>query len=95
MVCGLQAGYVLDLAKHFQSGQLSDEKIATMDDDTLVAELTKVKGIGGSCFTTTSSCMSIASSFFTCNVLRSRLMQPCHALTCNIVLYNHMHHCHI
>ncbi|DBA74688.1 TPA: hypothetical protein ACH3X2_009353 [Trebouxia sp. C0005] len=41
-----KAGYVLDLAKHFQSGQLSDEKIATMDDDTLVAELTKVKGIG-------------------------------------------------
>lgn len=41
-----KAGYVLDLAKHFQSGQLSDAKIATMDDDTLVAELTKVKGIG-------------------------------------------------
>ena len=42
----MQAGYVLDLAKHFQSGQMSDAKIATMDDDTLVAELTKVKGIG-------------------------------------------------
>ena len=42
----LQARYILDLAKHFQSGQLSDEKIATMDDDTLVEELTKVKGIG-------------------------------------------------
>lgn len=42
----LQARYILDLAKHFQSGQLSDERIATMDDDTLVEELTKVKGIG-------------------------------------------------
>ena len=42
----LQARYILDLAIHFQSGQLSDEKIATMDDDTLVEELTKVKGIG-------------------------------------------------
>lgn len=42
----MQARYILDLAKHFQSGQLSDEKIATMDDDTLVEELTKVKGIG-------------------------------------------------
>ncbi|KAL0037518.1 hypothetical protein WJX77_000813 [Trebouxia sp. C0004] len=41
-----KAGYVLDLAKHFHSGQLSDEKIITMDDDTLIAELTKVKGIG-------------------------------------------------
>ncbi|KAL3130965.1 hypothetical protein ABBQ38_000288 [Trebouxia sp. C0009 RCD-2024] len=41
-----KARYILDLAKHFQSGQLSDEKIATMDDDTLVEELTKVKGIG-------------------------------------------------
>ena len=37
---------MLDLAKHFQSGQLSDEKIAVMDDDTLIQELTKVKGIG-------------------------------------------------
>lgn len=45
-LCYLQARYILDLAKHFQSGQLSDEKIATMDDDTLVGELTKVKGIG-------------------------------------------------
>ena len=43
----MQARYVLDLARHFQSGQLSDEKIAAMDDDTLVEELTKVKGIGG------------------------------------------------
>ena len=42
----LQANYVLDLARHFQSGQLSDAKIAVMDDDTLVEELTKVKGIG-------------------------------------------------
>lgn len=42
----MQARYILDLAKHFQSGELSDEKIATMDDDTLVEELTKVKGIG-------------------------------------------------
>ena len=48
---GMQAGYVLDLAKHFQSGQLSDEKIATMDDDTLVAQLTKVKGIGKGAYT--------------------------------------------
>lgn len=46
-LCHLQARYILDLAKHFQSGQLNDEKIATMDDDTLVEELTKVKGIGG------------------------------------------------
>lgn len=45
-LCYFQARYILDLAKHFQSGQLSDEKIATMDDDTLVEELTKVKGIG-------------------------------------------------
>ena len=37
---------MLDLASHFQSGQLSDAKIATMDDETLIAELTKVKGIG-------------------------------------------------
>ena len=48
-ICYLQARYILDLAKHFQSGQLSDEKIATMDDDTLVEELTKVKGIGEFC----------------------------------------------
>lgn len=41
-----KANYVLDLARHFQSGQLSDAKIAVMDDDTLVEELTKVKGIG-------------------------------------------------
>lgn len=46
-MCCIQARYVLDLAKHFQSGQLSDQKIATMDDDTLIEELTKVKGIGG------------------------------------------------
>lgn len=45
----LQARYLLDLASHFQSGQLSDAKIALMDDDTLVAELTKVKGIGKPC----------------------------------------------
>ena len=79
MVCGLQAGYVLDLAKHFQSGQLSDEKIATMDDDTLVAELTKVKGIGGRCFTTTINCAGIASLFLTCNILMYSYMQHCHA----------------
>lgn len=48
-MCYSQARYILDLAKHFQSGQLSDEKIATMDDDTLVEELTKVKGIGECC----------------------------------------------
>ena len=43
---GMQARYVLHLASHFQSGQLSDAKIGTMDDATLIAELTKVKGIG-------------------------------------------------
>ena len=48
-ICYFQARYILDLAKHFQSGQLSDEKIAIMDDDTLVEELTKVKGIGEFC----------------------------------------------
>lgn len=93
MVCELQAGYVLDLAKHFQSGQLSDEKIATMDDDTLVAELTKVKGIGGRFHAT--SCMSTASSFLTCSILTSRLVQHCHVSTSNTVLYNHTHHYHV
>ncbi|KAK9830022.1 hypothetical protein WJX72_009248 [[Myrmecia] bisecta] len=47
--CGLsgrKAEYVLDLARHFAEGLLSDEAIAGMDDEALVRELVKVKGIG-------------------------------------------------
>ena len=45
-VSGRKATYLHDLAKHFLSGALSDEKLVMMDEDELVKVLTAVKGIG-------------------------------------------------
>jgi DNA-3-methyladenine glycosylase II len=47
--CGLsraKVAYVKDLAGRFATGTLSAERIRRLDDDTVVAELTAVKGIG-------------------------------------------------
>ncbi|KAK9809620.1 hypothetical protein WJX73_008088 [Symbiochloris irregularis] len=47
--CGLsqrKAEYLLDLARFFSEGLLSDVAIKAMEDDVLIMELTKVKGIG-------------------------------------------------
>ncbi|MBN8453981.1 DNA-3-methyladenine glycosylase [Accumulibacter sp.] len=47
--CGLsarKAEYVIDLARHFASGQIDAEQWSRMDDGELVAELTRVRGIG-------------------------------------------------
>lgn len=47
--CGLsgqKAGYILDLASHFASGALDPARWHDLDDETLVAQLTEVKGIG-------------------------------------------------
>ena len=47
--CGLserKAAYILDLAARFASGALSTQRIATMDDDAMFAELSAIKGIG-------------------------------------------------
>lgn len=41
-----KASYLQCLAQHFMDGVLSDEKITVMDGDTLIAELTKIKGVG-------------------------------------------------
>lgn len=45
-VSGRKATYLHDLAKHFLSGALSDEKLVMMNEDELVKVLTAVKGIG-------------------------------------------------
>ncbi|MBL8391309.1 MAG: DNA-3-methyladenine glycosylase 2 family protein [Candidatus Accumulibacter sp.] len=47
--CGLsarKAEYVIDLARHFASGQIDVENWSRMGDGELVAELTRVRGIG-------------------------------------------------
>ncbi|EXI75040.1 MAG TPA: DNA-3-methyladenine glycosylase [Candidatus Accumulibacter phosphatis] len=47
--CGLSARkveYLVDLARHFASGQLDVEHWSRMSDGDLVAELTRVRGIG-------------------------------------------------
>jgi DNA-3-methyladenine glycosylase II len=47
--CGLsqrKREYVNDLAAHFVSGQLVPATWAELDDETLIAELTEVRGIG-------------------------------------------------
>jgi DNA-3-methyladenine glycosylase II len=47
--CGLsarKAEYVADLAGHFLSGALDPGRWRELDDETLIAELTDVKGIG-------------------------------------------------
>jgi DNA-3-methyladenine glycosylase II len=47
--CGLsgqKSGYILDLAARFHSGQLQPARWKRLGDETLVAELTQVKGIG-------------------------------------------------
>ncbi len=41
-----KAAYLKDLAGKVESGELSLEKISKMDDESVVRELTKVKGIG-------------------------------------------------
>lgn len=45
-ISGRKATYLHDLAKHFLSGELSDEKLVMMNEDELVKVLTAVKGIG-------------------------------------------------
>lgn len=45
-ISGRKATYLHDLAKHFLSGALSDEKLVMMNEDELVKVLTAVKGIG-------------------------------------------------
>ncbi|MGF6482184.1 DNA-3-methyladenine glycosylase family protein [Paraburkholderia sp. JPY419] len=47
--CGLskrKAEYVLDLARHFVSGALHVGKWTSMDDESVIAELTQIRGIG-------------------------------------------------
>ena len=55
--CGLserKAAYILDLAARFASGALSTQRIATMDDDAMFAELSAIKGIGAAMLTCVS-----------------------------------------
>jgi len=47
--CGLSASkvrYLLDLAQHFRDGRCDPDSWTGLDDETLVTELTRVKGIG-------------------------------------------------
>lgn len=47
--CGLsgqKALYIADLAAHFRSGALAPATWSQLDDETLIRELTRVKGIG-------------------------------------------------
>lgn len=47
--CGLSARkreYVRDLARHFVDGRLRVERFSELDDETLIRELTDVRGIG-------------------------------------------------
>jgi DNA-3-methyladenine glycosylase II len=41
-----KAAYLADLATHVLDGRLSDEALRTLDDDAVVAEVTRVKGVG-------------------------------------------------
>ncbi|TVU20276.1 hypothetical protein EJB05_36479, partial [Eragrostis curvula] len=45
-VSGRKASYLHDLAGKFSAGELSDSAVAAMDEAALLAELTKVKGVG-------------------------------------------------
>jgi len=47
--CGLsskKSHYLIDLAEHFLDGSLAQQQWSENDDEQLIAELTKVKGIG-------------------------------------------------
>lgn len=47
--CGLsskKSDYLVDLAEHFLDGSLDHSGWGNLDDDQLIAELTKVKGVG-------------------------------------------------
>jgi len=47
--CGLsskKSNYLIDLAEHFIDGSLAQQEWGERDDEQLIAELTKVKGIG-------------------------------------------------
>lgn len=47
--CGLSSRkieYVVDLARHFAEGRIKPERWTTLDDETVIAELTDVRGIG-------------------------------------------------
>ena len=47
--CGLsgqKSAYLLDLAQRFDSGAMKPARWARLDDESLIAELTQVKGIG-------------------------------------------------
>jgi DNA-3-methyladenine glycosylase II len=47
--CGLsskKSDYLIDLAEHFLDGSLAQQQWGESDDEQLIAELTKVKGIG-------------------------------------------------
>lgn len=45
-VSGRKASYLHDLATRFAAGELSDSAVVSMDEAALLAELTKVKGVG-------------------------------------------------
>uniref|UniRef100_A0A0E0L5V3 HhH-GPD domain-containing protein n=1 Tax=Oryza punctata TaxID=4537 RepID=A0A0E0L5V3_ORYPU len=45
-VSARKAAYLHDLAGRFSAGELSDSAVAAMDEAALLAELTKVKGVG-------------------------------------------------
>lgn len=45
-VSGRKASYLHDLATRFAAGELSNSAVAAMDESALLAELTKVKGVG-------------------------------------------------
>nr|BAK02686.1 predicted protein [Hordeum vulgare subsp. vulgare] len=45
-VSGRKAAYLHDLAASFAAGYLSESSVAAMDEDALLAQLTRVKGIG-------------------------------------------------
>jgi DNA-3-methyladenine glycosylase II len=47
--CGLsrqKAKYLLDLARHFQDGEIPTRRLSTMDDEAVIESLTRVHGIG-------------------------------------------------
>lgn len=47
--CGLSArkiAYLQDLSRHFCEGNLSESAWASMEDETIIVQLTKIKGIG-------------------------------------------------
>ena len=43
---GRKAKTVLDLAKHFADGRLSEAQLSTLSDEQILSELTQIKGIG-------------------------------------------------